>query len=542
MKYLIMHNKAFTLIELLVVIAIIGILAGFIIVSMSGASSSANDSRRKADINQLSKAIMIHKTNHPDALLPTSSGCSIGTDCPNEVMEALGSANVLRDPDSTRYYSYSSDGQDYVISSLLSTEDNYFFDSSTGTYSTSSSNPPIPGNGVCGVANGSSYYEVPPSGDLCTIGTAGIVTGAGPWTWDCVGISTVNCSANKKIDGECGTANGKTYSFLDNEYGEDTICDVGMPEVIPGFPDSGETVNWSCSSQYDGMTESCSATRVGLLGYNKRKPVTITSSSLLNNHQVKLAVAYDADMQPDFDDLRFTAADEQTLLDYWIESKINSVSAVVWVDLPVLQVGSNSAYMYYGNSSVVTASNGYDTFEFFDGFDGDALDTSKWTYGGTYSVVNGLINVYGSTAVTTKRTFDTNYIIRSRVMGAHADKTTHVERILWNAASGYACPLFSWNWAAGQTFFTMDGSQAEYTEMGLTAGAYNILEMVRIGTSAIKLNIDDSRTITHTTRIPLGAGTFAINTGNDESQVSVDWVTLRKYVAIEPSYSFGAEQ
>jgi len=100
-----MNKQAFTLIELLVIIAIIGILAGFIIVSMGGASSSANDSRRKADINQLSKAIMIHKTSHPETLLPTSSGCNIGTDCSNEVMEALGSASVLRDPDSTRYYS-----------------------------------------------------------------------------------------------------------------------------------------------------------------------------------------------------------------------------------------------------------------------------------------------------------------------------------------------------------------------------------------------------------------------------------------------------
>lgn len=39
---------AFTLIELLVVIAIIGILSGLIIVTMSGATNSANDAKRKA--------------------------------------------------------------------------------------------------------------------------------------------------------------------------------------------------------------------------------------------------------------------------------------------------------------------------------------------------------------------------------------------------------------------------------------------------------------------------------------------------------------
>jgi len=91
-----MNNRAFTLIELLVVIAIIGILAGFIIVSMSGASSSANDSRRKADINQLAKAVMIWKTNNPDTPFPVDiDGCNIGDDC----ADIFGSASVLRQYD-----------------------------------------------------------------------------------------------------------------------------------------------------------------------------------------------------------------------------------------------------------------------------------------------------------------------------------------------------------------------------------------------------------------------------------------------------------
>ncbi|BFT94907.1 hypothetical protein MNSC_09150 [Minisyncoccus archaeophilus] len=318
MRQRFISQKAFTLIELLVIIAIIGILAGFIIVSMSGASSSANDSRRKADINQLSKAIMIHKTNHPDALLPTSSGCNIGTDCPNEVMEALGSASVLRDPDSTRYYSYSSDGQDYVISSLLSTEDNYFFDSSTGTYSTSSSNPPIPGNGVCGIANNTNSYDIPTTG-LCTIGEPSIVSGTGPWTWDCVGTTTVNCSANLAIDGVCGTSDGSNlyeapssnlcsvgtasdisgtgpwtwtcngtvndncsankkidggcgvnnndYSYNISAYPGNDFCVSGssVPE-FPEFPAMNSAIQWGCSGVNDGISASCRAYRTNIMG------------------------------------------------------------------------------------------------------------------------------------------------------------------------------------------------------------------------------------------------------------------------------------
>ena len=57
-----MHKrfKAFTLIELLVVIAIMGILSGFIFVSMSSAINSANDAKRKESVNSLRKAILAY--------------------------------------------------------------------------------------------------------------------------------------------------------------------------------------------------------------------------------------------------------------------------------------------------------------------------------------------------------------------------------------------------------------------------------------------------------------------------------------------------
>jgi prepilin-type N-terminal cleavage/methylation domain-containing protein len=134
-----MFIKSFTLIELLVVIAIIGILAGIIVVSMGSAQGSANDARRKTDVNQLSKSIMIHKVDHPETPLPIET-CSIGggtTPCSSAVLSVLNNASVLRDPDSSKYYYYSStDGNHYTVSTKLSDSNDYCFDSSTGKYGT----------------------------------------------------------------------------------------------------------------------------------------------------------------------------------------------------------------------------------------------------------------------------------------------------------------------------------------------------------------------------------------------------------------------
>lgn len=108
-----------------------------------------------------------------------------------------------------------------------------------------------------------------------------------------------------------------------------------------------------------------------LLGYSKRKKVTLTggTSGAQTDYQTKLDVTYDSDMQADFDDLRFTELDGETLLDAWLESKTDSTSAVVWVETDTPANGIDAdIYMYYGNSGAVSDWSGEDTFMFFADF------------------------------------------------------------------------------------------------------------------------------------------------------------------------------
>lgn len=134
-----------------------------------------------------------------------------------------------------------------------------------------------------------------------------------------------------------------------------------------------------------------------LSGWKYRKSITLSrASGAVTNYQMALYVGESAGArgenvdcgglaQSDFDDLRFTAADGITLLDYWIEG-VSGVTpnqlAKVWVEFNSIGTGDTTFYMYYGKPDAVAASNGANTFILFDDFergaDGDTVG-GNWT-------------------------------------------------------------------------------------------------------------------------------------------------------------------
>ena len=113
-----------------------------------------------------------------------------------------------------------------------------------------------------------------------------------------------------------------------------------------------------------------------LPGWTYRKQINITGQAGAGT-LYQIALSIDASVGGDLhlnghcvnfpQDIQFTDNDGETLLDYWIEDlTVNPVK--IWVKVTDDLNSNQSIYCYYGKSGESSASNGTNTFEFFDDF------------------------------------------------------------------------------------------------------------------------------------------------------------------------------
>ncbi|MFA6170719.1 MAG: DUF2341 domain-containing protein [Candidatus Margulisiibacteriota bacterium] len=125
------------------------------------------------------------------------------------------------------------------------------------------------------------------------------------------------------------------------------------PTVSAVSPESGRTLGGTAitvSGQYFFEPSYSRAVAINNSGSELtdfQLPVTLETASLISAGK----------MLSDGGDIRFKDSDGLTVLDYWLESGINSEATLLWVKVPTVPNGNKTIYLTYGNPVLTSQSN-----------------------------------------------------------------------------------------------------------------------------------------------------------------------------------------
>jgi hypothetical protein len=135
------------------------------------------------------------------------------------------------------------------------------------------------------------------------------------------------------------------------------------------------------------------------INWSYRLPLSVNNSgnpSLLNQYQVKVVLDNSVtdfwnDIESDGRSIRMTDDDGSTLLDYFVDDfDYGGERSELYVEIPSIPASAfKTIYLYYGNSSTTSFSNGAATFLFYDDFESGDLGWQTYLSGSVAVVDDG---------------------------------------------------------------------------------------------------------------------------------------------------------
>lgn len=301
----------------------------------------------------------------------------------------------------------------------------------------------------------------------------------------------------------------------------------------------------------------------GMGAWEYRKEITINNTgSNLTNYQMMFTVNrssgtdsgstvyLNGKCQEDYDDIRFTTSDGNTLCDYWIESSSSTV-AQIWVEIPSIvnstAYGSTKVYLYYRNAGASAVSNGYNTFIFFDDFTGSSLDGAKWTQsGGTLTVSDSVMNLSSTGSlgrVISVSTFSDPVIFRSKVKPKYIGGTYTIFQRLFDAGSRRITCTYADAGSYPSKYRVRDSAEYTANILGDTADTWHIQEVRWIASNSVKFYVNDANYVTITSNVPTVDMSLDLGAEGSSANICCDWIFTREYTATEPTVSaWGSEE
>ncbi|MEM4730112.1 MAG: DUF2341 domain-containing protein, partial [Thermoplasmata archaeon] len=316
--------------------------------------------------------------------------------------------------------------------------------------------------------------------------------------------------------------------------------------VTPGFlpPVPGET---------PVSTPTCGFTPWWNYSWAFRAPLTLDNTqnpAALSNYPVRMNLSLQSlisagKLRSDCADLRFIDSDGSTELSYWLEP-----GGDLWLKVPAIPAGAcKEIYMYYGNPSAAPVSDATKVFPFYDDFNGDSLDTSKWQMvgGGSLSLSGGLLTVSAnrvdpSKLIAISAPSDDYYALRAKFKvtgGSHEDERVGLGiRTQTSDARGFNYVFHDFTNRDEISF--LNDKVTWYVRGGNWAMGTWYLEEIYYDGSNVVGRVNDGAW--QTQAMSGRSGYPALNIGSFDSVSVWDWALVRPCRPPEPSARLGQEE
>jgi hypothetical protein len=322
------------------------------------------------------------------------------------------------------------------------------------------------------------------------------------------------------------------------------------------------------------MNDDCGDIRFIGSSYIYEMPVTINNSQNPNeliNYQAKINITDQSVLNriaADGKDIRLFSSQQsnpytvENEIPLWIHSKTAN-ELILWTNVNVSSFATKTLYMYYGNQSATTVSNGTAVFEFYDDFSTDTKSAytivdlgvnsapSSWSVAGgrmqetTNIYTHGAPHMNGTYAYRTSGDWG-NYIYEAKVMTTDDDfiglvfryaNNSNYYRFAWmrqdHTGSGSVGPGRYLHEIVGGAWNTIDSDIVAYT-----IGQWYDFRIVMNG-SYIEAYIDDSLVLNGTSS---GSTSGKVGMYDWACEVAYwDDLRIRKLVSPEPTISIGME-
>ena len=305
-------------------------------------------------------------------------------------------------------------------------------------------------------------------------------------------------------------------------------------------------------------------------GWSYWREITITNSgSALSDYQVKIELNsgnFDfSHAKSDGSDIRFYDSDRVTPLSYWIEEwDSGSEHAVVWVKVPEIPSGTKTIYMYYGNPSAGSESNGNDVFDFFDDFTSDTSSNydvrENWFGSPTFVWEPSYSRIRTDTSnadyfLTTSPPLSTNFIVEIKAytrdndaVGALIEAAGRDFYIASMRVSDYdGTPYRGYS----ETLIKYDNIPSYWGQASRLVNFGDVVNPAYPNWQVCGIGYDGDNLYAYYNHQKQASG-YAVGTLNIKSiglssqanypYAYYDWILVRKYANPEPSASVGSEQ